>query len=194
MTQQEDSDAALNRLKEKYERETLAHLEAKQKIADLETYLNELGQQMQLVQQEKMRLEHILNHSGTRIPDDAKNGIKDMTFSPPPALANLLNGSKGLDAKAPPPPPPPPLMLNGGPPPPPPPGLPSLVPAPKPAKKAVPPSSVPLKCFNWTKIPDTKVTGTIWSELDDSKLYKVLDLGEVDRLFSAHQKNGLNNV
>jgi hypothetical protein len=27
--------------------------------------------------------------------------------------------------------------------------------------------------------------------LDDSKLYKQLDLGEVDRLFSAYQKNGI---
>ena len=61
---QEDSDASLNRLKEKFERETVAHLESKQKMADMETYLNEIGQQLQMVQQEKMKLEHILNHSG----------------------------------------------------------------------------------------------------------------------------------
>ena len=104
-----------------------------------------------------------------------------------------MNGSKGFEnSKMPPPPPPPPL---GGPPPPPPPGFPSAIQPPKPvAKKDVPPSSVPLKCFNWTKIPDTKVAGTIWTELDEAKLYKVIDLGEFDKLFSAYQKNGLNNV
>lgn len=198
---QEDCEAGLNRLKEKFERETMAHLEAKQKIADMETYLNELGQQLQMVQQEKIKLEHILNHSGTKIETNGK----DFNFTPPnttTALTNFMNGSGGgggtkhfEQSKMPPPPPPPPLI--GGPPPPPPPGLPSgpSAPTPKPvAKKDVPASSVPLKCFNWTKIPDTKVAGTIWTELDEAKLYKVLDLGEFDKLFSAYQKNGMNNV
>ncbi|KAK4021110.1 hypothetical protein OUZ56_003040 [Daphnia magna] len=192
LQEKEDCEAGLNRLKEKFERETVAHMEAKQKIADMETYLNELGQQLQMVQKDKMKLEHILNHSGTSIPDDAKNGFKDFSFSPPPGLANFMNGSKGFEnSKMPPPPPPPPLA---GPPPPPPPGFPCAIQPPKPvAKKDVPPSSVPLKCFNWTKIPDTKVAGTIWTELDEAKLYKVIDLGEFDKLFSAYQKNGLNN-
>lgn len=64
---QEDSDASLNRLKEKFERETLAHLEAKQKMTDMEAYLNDLAQQLHIAQQEKMKLEHILNHSGASI-------------------------------------------------------------------------------------------------------------------------------
>ena len=33
--------------------------------------------------------------------------------------------------------------------------------------------------------------GTIWTDIDDSRLYKQLDLQEVDRLFSAYQKNGI---
>lgn len=197
--QKEDSDAALNRLKEKFERETMSHMEAKQKISDLETYLNEVGQQLHTAQQDKMRLEHILNTSGTSIPDDAKARIKDLQFSPPPGIS-FMNGSKSLDGvgvdKMPPPPPPPPLLLLNGPPPPPPPGMPLMNSAPaRPLqpKKQVPPSSVPLKCFNWTKIPDAKVGGTIWTELDEAKLYKVIDLGEFDQLFSAYQKNGLNH-
>ena len=63
-TLQEDCDASLNRLKEKFERETMAHLESKQKMADMETYLNDLAQQLHIVQQEKMKLEQVLNHSG----------------------------------------------------------------------------------------------------------------------------------
>ena len=58
-------------------------------------------------------------------------------------------------------------------------------------RKCVPQPSNPLKSFNWSKLPECKVQGTIWTDLDDSKLYKQLDLGEVDRLFSAYQKNGI---
>ncbi|XP_023325482.1 disheveled-associated activator of morphogenesis 1 [Eurytemora carolleeae] len=58
-------------------------------------------------------------------------------------------------------------------------------------RKCVPQPSNPLKSFNWSKLPECKVQGTIWTDLDDSKLYKQLDLAEVDRLFSAYQKNGI---
>ena len=58
-------------------------------------------------------------------------------------------------------------------------------------KKCVPQPSNPLKSFNWSKLPECKVDGTIWTDIDDSRLYKQLDLQEVDRLFSAYQKNGI---
>ena len=35
------------------------------------------------------------------------------------------------------------------------------------------------------------MTGTIWTELDETKLYQTMDLVEIDKLFSAYQKNGL---
>lgn len=55
----------------------------------------------------------------------------------------------------------------------------------------MPQPSNPLKSFNWSKLPDAKVQGTIWSELDDSKLYNTIELENVDKLFSAYQKNGV---
>jgi dishevelled associated activator of morphogenesis len=58
-------------------------------------------------------------------------------------------------------------------------------------QKNVPQPSNPLKSFNWSKLPDTKVTGTIWSELDDTKLYTAMELENIDRLFCAYQKNGV---
>jgi len=61
-------------------------------------------------------------------------------------------------------------------------------------RKHVPQPSNPLKSFNWSKLPECKVEGTIWTDLDDSKLYKQLDLAEIDRLFSAYQKNGIMSV
>lgn len=56
----------------------------------------------------------------------------------------------------------------------------------------MPQPSNPLKSFNWSKLPDAKVQGTIWSELDDSKLYTNIELENIDKLFCAYQKNGVH--
>ena len=64
-------------------------------------------------------------------------------------------------------------------------------------KRNVPQSSNPLKSFNWSKLPECKVEGTIWKDMgteDENKLYKALDLAEVDKLFSAYQKNGTLSI
>lgn len=89
------------------------------------------------------------------------------------------------------PPPPPPVP---GPPAPPP-----CVPAPPPTLlpvrteiKNVPKPSNPLKSFNWSKLPEAKVNGTVWTELDDTKLYQSLELENIDKLFCAYQKAGTN--
>lgn len=58
-------------------------------------------------------------------------------------------------------------------------------------RKNIPKSANPLKSFNWSKLPDCKVPGTIWTELDETNLYLTIDLNEIDKLFSAYQKNGL---
>lgn len=62
--------------------------------------------------------------------------------------------------------------------------------APKP-KKNVPRPGNPLKSFNWSKLPDAKLHGTIWQELDDTKLYNAMDLHTIDKMFCAYQKNGV---
>ncbi|GLH09543.1 Formin-like protein [Gryllus bimaculatus] len=38
-----------------------------------------------------------------------------------------------------------------------------------------------------------KVTGTIWSELDETKLYTAMELDNIDKIFCAYQKNGVTN-
>lgn len=55
----------------------------------------------------------------------------------------------------------------------------------------MPQPSNPLKSFNWSKIPEQKLQGTIWSELDESKLYNMMDLESIDKIFCAYQKNGV---
>ena len=39
-------------------------------------------------------------------------------------------------------------------------------------KKNIPKPSNPLKSFNWSKLPDMQLQGTIWTELDDMKVMK----------------------
>ncbi|KND03814.1 uncharacterized protein SPPG_01270 [Spizellomyces punctatus DAOM BR117] len=104
-----------------------------------------------------------------------------------------------------PPPPPPPPGMGGPPPPPPPPGGGPRPPGPPPPPGGAfgfapvptgPPakptnlSSKPLKSFNWTKMPNTKVKETVWSDLDDAGVHKKLKddvYKEFEDLFAAKE-------
>uniref|UniRef100_A0AAR2K741 Dishevelled associated activator of morphogenesis 1b n=1 Tax=Pygocentrus nattereri TaxID=42514 RepID=A0AAR2K741_PYGNA len=118
-------------------------------------------------------------------------------FSPPPpppppgGLMPPPPPPPPCGAMMPPPPPPPP----GGPPPPlgrpplggppPPPGAP-VGPALK--KKNIPQPSNPLKSFNWAKLSEVS---TVWAEVDDGKVFKILDLADIEKTFSAYQRQQL---
>ncbi|EEC07046.1 disheveled associated activator of morphogenesis, putative, partial [Ixodes scapularis] len=168
--EKEDLQAALAKTKDKLERETVGHLEDKQKIEELEYRIREITQ--------------------ASLGDGSlRNGVSDET--------RLRAGSASYTGSfSTPPPPPPPLPSNGAPPPAPPP-LPGSAPPPPPcmpltrttrATKNIPQPTNPLKSFNWSKLPETRVDGTVWTELDDMKMYKDIDLADIDRTFSAYQK------
>nr|CAD7402960.1 unnamed protein product [Timema poppensis] len=196
--EKEDMETNLCRVKERLEKETAAHIETKQRISELEYRTSELDRQVNCERGERHRLERLVS-SGS-LPDDTKVvGLR----------SNLADSSQ-LDlnrlselGKCPAPPPPPPPMSHAPPPPPPAPGCgpppppqatTSIVPVRMEVpKKNVPQPTNPLKSFNWSKLPDAKVTGTIWSELDDTKLYTAMDLENIDKLFCAYQKNGVAN-
>jgi len=55
-------------------------------------------------------------------------------------------------------------------------------------KNKLPKPSNPLKSFNWAKIPDQKLKGTFWTEIDDSEVISRIDFREIDVTFSAFQK------
>ena len=55
-------------------------------------------------------------------------------------------------------------------------------------KIKLPKPSQPLKSFNWAKLPDAKLRGTIWSDLDESGVVPFLEFSEIDDAFSAYQK------
>lgn len=193
LQEKEDLETSLDRMRERLEKESANHSAAVQRAQQAELRVEDLQHKYQTEQQERLRLERLVTEGS--IPDDQKvsslgiNGATSPIPPPPPPM------------KSPPPPPAPPLFC----PPPPPPKLPPMAPAmqtmkstaqlsaPKSdtAKKNVPQPSNPLKSFNWSKLPDTKLQGTIWTELDESKLYNTIDLENIDKLFSAYQKNGV---
>lgn len=193
--EKEDIESSLARIKERLEKETATHIETRQRLSEIEYKAAELDRQVNCERGERFRLERIVN-SGS-IPDDAKAiGLNKTIID---INSSSADPKKGLSSAV--PPPPPPLA-----PPPPPPGL-SLAPPPPTApmappveplkveivKKNIPQPSNPLKSFNWSKIPETKLTGTIWNELDDTKLYNAMELDCIDKLFCAYQKNGVAN-
>ncbi|XP_060532378.1 disheveled-associated activator of morphogenesis 1 isoform X2 [Cylas formicarius] len=193
--EKEDIETSLLRIKERLEKETASHIETKQKINEIEYRAADLERQVNTERAERFRLERLVN-SGS-IPDDAKaislnKTIVNINMSPNAA-------KKEFHSSVPPPPPPlappPPPQAPSGPPPPP---CAPLAPPVEPikveiVKKNIPQPSNPLKSFNWSKIPETKLSGTIWSEIDDTKLYTTMELDCIDKLFCAYQKNGVVN-
>ena len=174
--------------------------------ADLANNLAKREQELDLKQQEREDLEANLARTKEKLEtetlchNETKQRLSAVESRTSMSDFKLVT-SHGVDGgpKLPPPPPPPaaPPPPPGPPGPPPPPmmsGPPSLVQTEQlrqVIKKCVPQPSNPLKSFNWSKLPECKVDGTIWTDIDDSRLYKQLDLQEVDRLFSAYQKNGI---
>ncbi|XP_076273248.1 disheveled-associated activator of morphogenesis-like protein isoform X2 [Rhynchophorus ferrugineus] len=191
--EKEDIESSLARIKERLEKETAAHIETRQKLSETEYKAAELDRQVNCERGERFRLERLVN-SGN-IPDDTKAiGLNKTIID-----LNTPNDTKNELSVAPPPPPPlaPPPPPPGPPGPPPPPCAPMAPPV-EPlkmeiVKKNIPQPSNPLKSFNWSKIPETKLNGTIWSELDDTKLYNTMEFDSIDKLFCAYQKNGVAN-
>ena len=181
--------------------------ELEKENADLSNNLAKREQELDLKQQEREDLEANLARTKEKLEtetlchNETKQRLSAVESRSSMSDYKLVTSSHGVDGgpKLPPPPPPPaaPPPPPGPPGPPPPPmmsGPPSLVQTEQlrqVIKKCVPQPSNPLKSFNWSKLPECKVDGTIWTDIDDSRLYKQLDLQEVDRLFSAYQKNGI---
>ncbi|XP_077198018.1 disheveled-associated activator of morphogenesis 2 isoform X2 [Paroedura picta] len=174
----------LNKMKDKLQKEASELRQTRDQMTDLVAQLHEFS------------------HGGTI----------SFTSSPqlPPggpfALSSDITSSEAL------PPPPPPLPFSSPPPPapPPPPGGPPPPPGAPPffnlgmlpvstttfstsgislKKKSIPQPSHPLKSFNWAKLSEEKINGTIWHEIDDLKAFKMLDLEDFEKMFSAYQRH-----
>lgn len=112
------------------------------------------------------------------------------TFVPPPAPPPPILGPSmsGFAPPPPPPPPPPPLMLNGSSkssmmmPPPPPPGM-AEPPIPTMTIKRKIETKYKLPNLNWIALKPQQVKGTVFCELDDEKLLKIIDFETFEELF-----------
>ncbi|EMP30664.1 Disheveled-associated activator of morphogenesis 1 [Chelonia mydas] len=165
--EKEEMMQTLSKMKEKLEKESTEHKHVKQQVADLTAQLHELNR----------RTIFAPVPGGPPLPPGAPGGPL-----PSQALGTLL----------PPPPPPLPGGILPPPPPPPPPG--GITPPPGAPlgsalkKKNIPQPTNALKSFNWSKLPENKLAGTVWTDIDDAKVFKILDLEDLERTFSAYQR------
>ncbi|XP_028364828.1 disheveled-associated activator of morphogenesis 2 isoform X1 [Phyllostomus discolor] len=175
--EKEEMMRTLNKMKDKLARESQELRQARGQVAELVAQLSEIS-------------------------------TGPISSPPPPGGPLTLSSSmttNDLPPPAPPlpfsccPPPPPPLPPVG---PPTPPGAPPcfsmglpLPPDPFPSsdvplrKKCVPQPSHPLKSFNWVKLNEERVPGTVWNEVDDMQVFRILDLEDFEKMFSAYQRH-----
>lgn len=191
--EKEEMMQTLNKMKEKLEKESTEHKNVKQQVAELTVRLHELS-----------------TRQATMVP-----GGPPLTPGPPggPVPPPPLPAFGGMCP--PPPPPPPPGGMPPPPPPPPPPGGPPPPPGRPPIGGGIPPppgaplgpslkkKNIPqpanaLKSFNWSKLAENKLEGTVWMEVDDAKVFKILDLEDIEKTFSAYQRQQdffmINNI
>ncbi|XP_044531236.1 disheveled-associated activator of morphogenesis 2 [Gracilinanus agilis] len=165
----------LNKMKDKLARESQELRQARGQLADLVAQLREFSS------------------TGT------------VSSPPPPGGPLSLPSMTSIDL----PPPPPPLPFSPPPPPPPPPGGPPPPPGAPPCfgmgmstplaslpsscpplrKKSIPQPSHPLKSFNWVKLNEERISDTVWNEIDDLRVFQVLDLEDLEKMFSAYQRH-----
>ncbi|XP_055261818.1 disheveled-associated activator of morphogenesis 2 isoform X1 [Moschus berezovskii] len=192
--EKEEMMRTLNKMKDKLARESQELRQARGQVAELVAQLSEISVRG-------------LSAPSAELSRDFQTGP---VSSPPPPGGPLTLSSSMTTIDLPPPPPPLPFACCPPPPPPPlppggpptPPGAPPcfslgmpLPPDPFPSsdvplrKKCVPQPSHPLKSFNWVKLNEERVPGTIWNEIDDMQVFRILDLEDFEKMFSAYQRH-----
>ncbi|XP_059501157.1 disheveled-associated activator of morphogenesis 2 isoform X2 [Stegostoma tigrinum] len=181
--EKDDMMKTLNKMKDKLQKESADLRQTRDQVVELSVRLNELTNS---------------NTSGLSFPPlpppPPPGG--PLPPPPPPVLGELPPPPPALPYEFLPPPPPP---LPPGGPPPPPPGAPPFfsctVPPPScppttgsSKKKAIPQPSHPLKSFNWHKLAEDRIRGTVWNEIDDLRAFNTLDLEDFEKMFSAYQR------
>ncbi|XP_060225622.1 disheveled-associated activator of morphogenesis 2 isoform X3 [Meriones unguiculatus] len=175
--EKEEMMKTLNKMKDKLARESQELRQARGQVAELVAQLNEIS-------------------------------TGPVSSPPPPGGPFTLSSTTTNDLPPPPPPlpfaccppPPAPPLPPGGPPTPPgaPPCFSANLPLPQDPfssnnaplrKKRIPQPSHPLKSFNWVKLNEERVSGTVWNEIDDMQVFRILDLEEFEKMFSAYQRH-----
>ncbi|XP_067841257.1 disheveled-associated activator of morphogenesis 2 isoform X1 [Heptranchias perlo] len=178
--EKDDMMKTLNKMKDKLQKESVELRQARDQVVELTVRLNDLAAS---------------NGSGLSFLPPPPPPGGPLPPPPPPMLCHQPPPPPPLPYEFPPPPPPPPPP--GGPPPPP--GAPpffscAMPPPPCPVMigsmrtKAIPQPSHPLKSFNWHKLAENRIGGTVWNEIDDLRAFNTLDLEDFEKMFSAYQR------
>ncbi|NWW82578.1 DAAM2 protein, partial [Climacteris rufus] len=174
--------------KEQAEKMRKEHTELQQKLEKKERECDAKAQEKEEMMQTLNKMKEKLEKESSE-HKQVKQQVADLT-------AQLHEMSRRAICAASPGGPPMPPGAPGGPSPSPPPG--SLLPPPMPPlgaplgmafkKKSIPQPTNALKSFNWSKLPENKLAGTVWTNIDDTKVFKILDLEDLERTFSAYQR------
>uniref|UniRef100_A0A8C6V0L3 Dishevelled associated activator of morphogenesis 2 n=1 Tax=Neogobius melanostomus TaxID=47308 RepID=A0A8C6V0L3_9GOBI len=176
--EKDDMMKTLNKMKDKLQREGVELRSAREQVVDLSSRINDISGNMSFP------------------PPPPPPGGPAAPMIPPPMTAGFPPPPPPLPVSCPPPPPPPPPPGAPPPPPgappmfgaPPPPGLASFGSANTQRSKTIPQPSHPLKSFNWAKLGEHVINGTIWNDIDDLRAFKILDLKDIEKMFSAYQR------
>ncbi|CAF1000665.1 unnamed protein product [Adineta steineri] len=178
------------------------------KIAELQKALSAAEEQVENAKKERDDISHTLTIlKQSQQERGSLNGSSSSISSAPPGAppngpTNYTNNNSTLtvsNTSIPPPPPPPlPPIFTDFIPPPPPPGPPPPmfgIPPPPPGLLDPPPGSMTIKKkietkyklpnLNWTSLKPGQVRGTIFSELDDEKYFKLIDFDTFEELFKT---------
>ncbi|XP_049621280.1 disheveled-associated activator of morphogenesis 2 [Suncus etruscus] len=181
--------------------------ECETKTLEKEEMMRTLNKMKDKLARESQELRQARGQVSELVAQITDSSTRSVVSPPPPGGPLTLSSSVTSDL----PPPPPPLPFDCCPPPPPPlpPGVHPTPPGAPPCfnldrtsssdplfsnemplrKKCIPQPSHPLKSFNWVKLSADRVSGTIWNEMDDMQVFRILDLQDFEKMFSAYQRH-----
>ncbi|CAF4224699.1 unnamed protein product, partial [Adineta steineri] len=164
------------------------------KMAELQKALTSAEEQIENVKKERDDMSHTLNTLRRNQHDrgSPNSSTSSISSAPPGAPTSTSNTASNIPPAPPMPPPPnfiPPPPPPGPPPPmfgipPPPPGMLEPLPGSMTIKKKIQ-TKYKLPNLNWTSLKPGQVRGTVFSELDDEKYFKLIDFETFEELFKT---------
>ncbi|NXS52576.1 DAAM1 protein, partial [Brachypteracias leptosomus] len=177
--------------KEQAEKMRKEHSELQQKLEKKERECDAKAQEKEEMMQTLNKMKEKLEKESSE-HKQVKQQVADLTAQLHEMSRRAISAAAGPGGPPLPPgapggplPSPAPGSLLPPPPPPPPPGAPLGFTL---KKKSIPQPTNALKSFNWSKLPENKLAGTVWTDIDDAKVFKILDLEDLERTFSAYQR------
>jgi hypothetical protein len=181
--------------------------DAVNKITDLQNEILQARQQIEMLVKERDDMNTTIDTLKRNTKTSAQNFLNNTTILPNNGFISTHSPSQLPPTPPPPPPPPPPPLIGIPPPPPPPPpyNFPSKsgIPPPPPGMAEPPIPTMTIKRrietkyrlpnLNWVALKPQQVKGTVFCELDDEKLFKIIDFDTFEELFKTGLTVANNN-